>query len=473
MPLIIVGIGILILLILISKFKINAFLALLITSFAVGLLSSMNPLDILDSVLKGVGDTMGKIVLILAFGAMLGKILEESGAAHTITFRMIDFMGLKNIQYALLITGFLVGLPMMYNASFLVLVPLIFTFASTTKLPTIWLALPLCSALSVAHCFLPPHPAPTYVSFIYEANVNDVLLYGLIPMVPACLIGGVWLSRFTKNIVADPPADLFPERKFDKSELPRLGISVLCAITPIILMLLGALTDLIFGPPPAKAELTGMGIESITGFYRQIFAGKGFSESSTTIISAILTFFKFMSDANVALFMAVIVAIFTLGLRKGRSMDDVMNSSAKSIGAISMILLIIAGGGAFSQVLKDSHVIEYIRSISGSIQMNPLLMAFLIASIFRLAVGSATVATLTTAPIMMPIAQQTGASPELMVLATGAGSVMWSHFNDSGFWLFKEYFGLNIKQTFQTWTLMESTVGVVGIATVLIMSLFI
>jgi Gnt-I system high-affinity gluconate transporter len=252
-----------------------------------------------------------------------------------------------------------------------------------------------------------------------------------------------------------------------------LGISILCAVTPIILMLLGALTDLIFGPPPAKAELTKMGIESITGFYRHIFIAKGFSEQSTHLISGILTFFKFMSDANVALFIAVIVAIFTLGLSKGRNMDDVMNSSAKSIGAISMIILIIAGGGAFSQVLKDSHVIEYIRSISDSIQMNPLLMAFLIASIFRLAVGSATVATLTTAPIMLPIAQQTGTSAELMVLATGAGSVMWSHFNDSGFWMFKEYFGLNIKQTFQTWTLMESTIGVVGIVTVMIMSAFI
>ena len=251
-----------------------------------------------------------------------------------------------------------------------------------------------------------------------------------------------------------------------------MGISLLCAITPIILMLLGALTDLIFGPPPAKAELTKMGIESITGFYRHIFAGKGFGEQSTNIISGILTFFKFMSDANIALFMAVIVAVFTLGLRKGRSMDDVMNSSAKSIGAISMIVLIIAGGGAFSQVLKDSHVIEYIRSISDNIQMNPLFMAFLIASIFRLATGSATVSTLTTAPIMLPLAQKAGASPELMVLATGAGSVMWSHFNDSGFWMFKEYFGLSIKQTFQSWTLMESTVGVVGIITVLAMSFF-
>jgi Gnt-I system high-affinity gluconate transporter len=473
MPLLIVGIGILILLVLISKFKINAFLALLITCFAVGLLSRMNPMDILDSVLKGVGDTMGKIVLILAFGAMLGKILEESGAAHTITFKMIDFMGLKNIQYALLITGFLVGLPMMYNASFLVLIPLIFTFASTTKLPTIWLALPLCSSLSVAHCFLPPHPAPTYVSFIYEADVNRVLMYGLIPMIPACLIGGVWLSRFSKNIEVIPPDGLFQERKFEKSELPGLGISILCAVTPIILMLLGALTDVFFGPPPAKTELTQLGIENITGFYQQIFTEKGFNPQATNIISGVLTFFKFMSDANIALFMAVIVAILTLGLRKGKSMDDVMNSSAKSIGAISMIVLIIAGGGAFSQVLKDSHVIEYIRSISDSIQMNPLLMAFLIASVFRLAVGSATVSTLTTAPIMLPIAQQTGTSPELMVLATGAGSVMWSHFNDSGFWMFKEYFGLSIKQTFQTWTIMESLVGIVGIITVLIMSVFI
>ncbi|MGE5448961.1 MAG: Na+/H+ antiporter NhaC family protein, partial [Bacteroidales bacterium] len=234
-----------------------------------------------------------------------------------------------------------------------------------------------------------------------------------------------------------------------------------------------ALTDLSFGPPPAQAELTKAGIDNITGFYQHLFLDKGFSAQSASVISSVLTFFKFMSDANIALFMAVVVAILTLGLRKGRSMDDVMNSSAKSIGAIAMIVLIIAGGGAFSQVLKDSHVIEYIRSISGYFNMNPLLMAFLIASIFRLAVGSATVATLTTAPILFPIAQSSGASPELMVLATGAGSVMWSHFNDSGFWMFKEYFGLNIKQTFQTWTLMESTVGVVGIITVLLMSLVI
>jgi gluconate transporter len=361
---------------------------------------------------------------------------------------------------------------MMYNASFLVLIPIIFTFANITKLPVIWLALPLCSALSVAHCFLPPHPAPTYVSFIYEANVNKVLLYGLIPMIPACLIGGVWLSRYMKKIKAEPPSDLFTERHFEKSELPGIGISVFCAVVPIILMLLGAVTDIAFGVPPPKAELTRMGIENIPGFYSHLFTEMGFGSHSAYLFSLILTFFKFVSEANIALFTSVIISIFTLGMRRGRSIDEAMNSLSKSVGAVSMIVLIIAGGGAFSQVLKDSQAIEYIRSISASIHMNPLLMAFVVASIFRLAVGSATVATLTTAPIMLPIMQQTGTSPELMVLATGAGSVMWSHFNDSGFWMFKEYFGLTIKQTFKTWTLMESTIGVVGILTVLLMSWF-
>ena len=470
MPLLIVGIGFLLLLILIGKFKLHAFLALLVTSFAVGLLSHMNLPDILDSIIKGVGETMGKVLLILAFGAMLGKILEESGAAHTIAFRMIELMGLKNIQYALMITGFFVGLPMMYNASFLVLIPLIFTFAVITRLPLLWLAIPLLSSLSVTHCFLPPHPAPTYVSFIYEANVNKVLLYGLVPMVPCCLIGGIWFSRFFKKIHLAPPPELFKERHFEKSELPSLRISILCAITPIILMLLGALTDIVVGTPPVKAELSKMGIESITGFYFQHWTQNGWNSQSANAMAMLLSFFKFLSDANVALFTAVMVAIFTLGLRKGNSMEKVMTMASSSIGAVSMIVLIIAAGGGFSQVLKDSNVIAYIRSMSDTFHMNPYLMAFVVASIFRLAIGSATIATLTTAPIMFPIVQQTGASPELMVLATGAGSVMWSHFNDSGFWMFKEYFGLSVKQTFQTWTLMESAIGVVGILTVLGMS---
>lgn len=188
MPLIYLGIGISLIFIFLLVFKLDAFFSLLITSFIVGLLNGMNIMEVLDSVLTGIGDTMGKIMLILAFGAMLGKLLEESGAAHTITYGLTDAFGLKNVQYAILITGFLVGLPMMYNASFLVLIPLIYAFSSTMKLPLMYLGIPLSASLSVAHGYLPPHPAPTYISFIYEANVNQVLLYGLVPVIPACLM---------------------------------------------------------------------------------------------------------------------------------------------------------------------------------------------------------------------------------------------------------------------------------------------
>jgi Gnt-I system high-affinity gluconate transporter len=172
MPLLFVGIGILILLVLMLKFRFDAFFALLITSFIVGILNSMGMLQILSSVLKGIGDTMGSIILILVFGAMLGKLIEESGAAHTLTNRLTEHFGIKNIQYTILVVGFLVGLPMMYNASFLVLIPLIYTFSKTTKLPLMYLGIPLSATLSIAHAYLPPHPAPTYVSFVYGADIN-------------------------------------------------------------------------------------------------------------------------------------------------------------------------------------------------------------------------------------------------------------------------------------------------------------
>lgn len=199
MPLLYIAIGIVLMLVLLLYFKLDAFFALLITAFVVGLLNGMNIMEVLDSVLNGIGGTMGKIILILAFGAMLGKLIEESGAAHTITYRLTALVGIKNIQYAILITGFLVGLPMMYNASFLVLIPLIYTFATTTKLPLMYLGIPLSATLSIAHGYLPPHPAPTYISFIYDANINIVLLYGLVPVIPACLIAGIFLSKFSRN----------------------------------------------------------------------------------------------------------------------------------------------------------------------------------------------------------------------------------------------------------------------------------
>jgi H+/gluconate symporter-like permease len=237
-------------------------------------------------------------------------------------------------------------------------------------------------------------------------------------------------------------------------------------------MLSGALVDLLFGIPPLNADLKKQGFENITSFYHYLLMNKGLPVNVSAIGSHLLSFIKFFSDANMALFLAVLFGLYALGIRRGRSMNDLMKTFGQAVAAISMILLLIGGGGAFSQVLNDGHLTDYIRTFASSFQMSPLLMAFVVAAILRLAIGSATVATLTAAPIMLPVAQQSGISPELMVLATGAGSVMFSHFNDTGFWMFKEYFNLSIKQTFMTWTVMECTIGIVGITTVLIMNIF-
>lgn len=471
MPLIYLGIGIALMFIFLLVFKFDAFFSLLITAFVVGLLNGMNIMDVLHSVLNGIGGTMGKIMLILAFGAMLGKLLEESGAAHTITYGLTKAFGLKNVQYAILVTGFLVGLPMMYNASFLVLIPLIYAFSSTMKLPLMYLGIPLSAALSIAHGYLPPHPAPTYVSFIYEANVNQVLLYGLIPVIPACLLAGILLSKFFKNVDVKPPKGLYEEKQFKKEELPGLGKSIFTALSPVILMLAGAVIDIALGPPPAGNQLKEMGM-SLTGYYNGLFIGSGTSIGYAGLMAKVVTVFKFLSDANIALMLSVIIGFFTLGYRNGRRMSDIMKSMNKSVGAISMIILIIAAGGAFSQILKDSHIAEYIGEIAKGMHFNPLIMAFTVAAVIRFAVGSATVATMTAAPIMLPIALQTGMSPELMVLATGSGSLMFSHFNDIGFWMFKEYYNVSIKQTFAIWTVMESIVAIVGLSATLLLSLW-
>lgn len=455
MPLLLVGLGIVILLVLMLKFKFDAFFALLITALVVGLLNGMGLTQVLQSILTGIGSTMGNIILILAFGAMLGKLIEDSGAAHTITHKLTDLFGLKNIQYAILITGFLVGLPMMYNASFLVLIPLIYTFASTTKLPLMYLGIPLSATLSIAHGYLPPHPAPTYVSFIYGADVNHSLLYGLIPVIPACLLAGILLSKFFRKLDVKPPAELYSNKQFKAEELPGLGISVLTALTPVILMLTGAVVDIAIGKDVDYSLWLHQHLDN---------------ENLITIFAGSLRFVKFVSDPNIALMLAVLVGLYTLGKRQGRKMPDLMKSMGKSVGAIAMIILIIAAGGAFSQVLKDSGVNEYVKAVATGISINPLVMAFCVAAVIRLAVGSATVATMAAAGIMLPIVQSTAIMPELMVLATGSGSLLFSHFNDIGFWMFKEYYNVSIKQTFAIWTVMESIVGIVGLLCALLIN---
>ncbi len=437
MPLIIIFAGIILLFFLITVYKINAFLSLLITSFAVGILNGMEPVVVLQSITTGIGSTMGSLALIILFGAMLGKLLEQSGAAYQITNKLVEQFGIGKIQLAIMITGFLVGLPMIYNAGFLVLIPLIYALASSTKLPLIYLGLPMCAALSVTHGFLPPHPAPTSIAFIFHADPNRTLLYGIMIAIPSIIVAGPLLSRFYSKWELSPPRELYVARDFTQAELPSLSASLITALSPIILMLSGAIIQL------------------------ALPAGNGS-----------IKMLKFISDPSIALFIAVFMGIYLLGIRMKKKMSELMKTISASTAAISMILLIIAAGGAFKQVLTDSGTAEYIKQIAGGLNMSPLILTWSVATLIRFAIGSATVSCITAAGLTLPLIEGTGISRELMVIATGAGSLMLSHFNDTGFWMFKEYFNTTIKQTFMVWTVMETIIGIMGLLGVLVLNQF-
>ena len=438
MPLLIVLVGILLLFLLIVRFKLNAFLTFIIVSLFVGLAEGMELDRVVDSIQNGIGNTLGFLILILGLGAMLGKLVADSGAAQRITSKLVEKFGRKNIQWAVVLTGFIVGIPMFYSVGFVILVPLVFTVAAATGLPLLYVGIPMLASLSVTHGYLPPHPAPTAITVMFEADLGKTLVYGLIVAVPAIIIGGPMFARTIKNIKATPLKEFINPRVLEDHEMPGMGISVFTALLPIILIGMATLVDLFIpGDFPLKQFILNIG------------------------------------NPVIAMLISVLVAIYTLGLARGRSMTEVMETVAESIKGITMVLLIIAGAGALKQVLVDSGVSEYIADMLKGSSVSPLILAWLIATVIRVCVGSATVAGLTAAGIVLPLVTNTDVSPELMVLAIGSGSLMLSHVNDSGFWLFKEYFNLSVRDTLRTWTVMETTVGVMGLIGVMLLSLII
>ncbi|QBA65079.1 gluconate:H+ symporter [Muriicola soli] len=438
MPLLIVIVGIFILFLLIARWKLNPFITFILVSLFVGIAEGMDLETVINSIEQGIGNTLGFLVMILGFGAMLGKLVADSGAAQRITSKLIEKFGKTNIQWALVLTGFIVGIPLFYSVGFVILVPLVFTVAARTGLPLLYVGLPMLASLSVTHGYLPPHPAPTAITVMFDADMGKTLIYGIIVAIPAIVIAGPFFSRTLKNIHASPLKEFVNPKILSDDEMPGMGISVLTALLPILLIGLATIADLLI----------------VQDF----------------VLKKIILF---LGNPVIAMLISVLVAIYTLGLARGKKMKEVMDSVGSSISGITMVLLIIAGAGALKQVLIDSGVSQYIADLLQGSSLSPLFLAWLIATVIRVSVGSATVAGLTAAGIVMPMIETTGVSPELMVLAIGSGSLMLSHVNDSGFWLFKEYFNLSVKDTLKSWTLMETTVGVVGLFGVLILNQFI
>ena len=436
MTIIVLLVAIFFLLILISWFKINPFVSLLFAAIFVGIANGMSLDTLISSVNSGIGATLGPLVLTLVFGMVLGTVLAETGAVQQISNKLIGVFGKKYIKLAMVITGFTVGVAMFYNAGFLVLIPLIFAVCASTGMPLIYIGIAVASALSVTHCFLPPHPGPTALTVIFNADLGKTLLYGIVVAIPAIMVAGLVFPEFLKNIRPVTKQTFFEAPIFEDDKLPGFGISFFIAIIPVLLM----------------------GLSATAGIFME-------KEGS------LQTLLRFLGDSGISLMIASFLAIAVLGRKSGRRFKDLLDKSFNSVNSVTLILLIIAAGGAFKQVLVDSGTSTYIARFFEGSSIPPLVLAWMISAFIRIAIGSATVAGLTAAGIMQPLIATMNVNAELMVIAIGAGSVMCSHVNDTGFWLFKEYFGISLKDTFRSWTVMESIVGIIGLGGVLLLDL--
>ncbi|WP_432378895.1 gluconate:H+ symporter [Duganella sp. P38] len=421
---------------LIAWAKVQPLLAFVVAALAAALLLGMPVESIPRSIDKGIGDLLGSLIVIVCLGAVFGKLIADSGAAQRIASYLIGVFGSARMPVALTLTGFVAGIPLYYNVGFVLLVPLVFSLVYQSGRPAVAMAIPLLCGLSIAHGFLPPHPSPTALVAQFHADMGRTLLYGMLVAVPTLIIAGPLFAMTLKRIEA-APAPMFRTGLRDEAGLPGVFNSFATALLPV--WLLAAATC------ASAAPISDPALKSVVAF---------------------------LANPMIVMLIALLVAVFTLGVARGQKLAVLMAGAQDALRDIAPILLVIAGAGALKQVLVDSGVSAQLGTQLAQLPVPPLVLGWIVATLIRICLGSATVAGLTAAGIVAPVVQASGIDPALMVLAIGAGSLMCSHVNDSGFWMFKEYFGLSLKDTFRSWTLMETLVGVFGLIFVLILSAF-
>jgi Gnt-I system high-affinity gluconate transporter len=421
----------------ITWFKVNPFLSFLIVSTIAALLLGIDASKIGGVLQKGVGDMLGSLVIVVIAGSMLGKLVAETGAAQQISSGLMKIFGEKYIQVAFMITGFVIGVPLFYNVGFILVFPLIASVVYRSKLPAVYVGLPMVASLSVTHGFLPPHPSPVALVAQFDASMGMTLLYGTIIAIPTVVIAGPLFAKTLTGINAKL-IQTFQSEPIAEEKLPSLSNSLFSALLPVLLL----------------------AITTIAGFY-------------ITKESSLYEPLAFIGDSSVVMLISLCVATFTLGIGRGLKMTAIMDFYVNSVKDVAMIVLIMGGAGALKQVLLESGVSAEIANQIQGFNIHPLVLGWLIACLIRVCVGSATVAGLTAAGIVAPmLVANPGVNPNLMALAVGAGSLMFSHVNDTGFWLFKEYFNLSIKDTIRSWSLMESIVSICGLIGVLVLNAF-
>jgi Gnt-I system high-affinity gluconate transporter len=426
--------SIVLLVLLISWGKVQPFLAFLIASAVAAVALGLPAKDVPAVLEKGIGNLLGGLLGIVCIGAMFGKLVANSGAAQKIAVVLMRSFGEKHVTWAMMFTGFLVGIPLFYNVGFVLLVPLVFSVVQQTKVPPIYVGIPMFASLSVTHGVLPPHPAPTAMLPIFGADIGTTLTYGIIVALPAMIIAGPVFARLFRRVKSNP-ITLFIAPLRPESELPGTFNCFASALLPVLLIACSMAVPL----APEHLQSTR----------------------------------QFWTNPLVVMLLSLAVATCTLGLSRGMKMGPLMEDYGNSVKDIAVILLIIAGAGTLKQVFTETGVEKNISAALLGVPIDPLVLGWLIAGVIRVSLGSATVAGMTAAGLMAPVVTGGHVDPNLMVLAVGAGSLMFSHVNDSGFWMAKEYFNLSLKDTLKSWTLMEGIVGVVGIVGVLILEQFV
>ncbi|MGW8428555.1 GntT/GntP/DsdX family permease [Peribacillus simplex] len=435
--------AIVVLLYLVMVKKMQPFLVLLIVSVLLGLFAGVDPIKVVESVQKGMGETLAQISIIIGLGAMFGEILNVSGGAERIASTLIDKFGEKRLNWAFVLSGFLVGIPVFFTVGFVVLIPLLYSVVRRTNKPILYFGLPLLSGLAVTQSFFPPHPGPVSTIAILGADTGWVILFGFLTGLPAAIVAGVFYGRFiSKKIPLLLPENVEIPKFDNKKELPGFLLIISLVLLPLVLMLSGTFADLFF------------------------------AEDSGGYVAL-----QFLGSPIIVLTIAVLLTLFVLGKKRGFSNTDLQSITTKAFEPIGGILLIIGAGGIFKQILIDTGTSKIIGDVMSDFGGGSLIItAFLISAAIRVALGSATVTMVTTSSLMLPAIQQIDLSQPmlaLIVVTIASGATVLSHFNDGAFWMVGKYFGLTEKQTLMSWTVTETIIGCVGFVLCFIISFFV
>lgn len=438
LPIIWVALGVALLLYLNIVVKLNSVLALLIVAILVGILNGLTLDAVVLSIKTGFGGTLGSLAIIIGMGAVLGKLMVDSGAAQRVASTLLNKFGVKNVEWAILIVGAIFGISVFYEVAFIILAPLVISIAVEAKIPYLRLGITMVASATMAHSIFPPQPGPTALVQAYGADMGMVYILGLVVVIPSVIAAGIILPRMLSNLDRPVPPLLKKSKEFTEDEMPGFAISIIVPLLPAIIITAATVMDLF--------------IEKGTMFYQII---------------------NFLGSAEISMLLAVLVAIYVFGTRRGRTMPEIMTSFSGAIEGIAMIVFIVGAGGAFKQIILDTGIGDFIAGMMENTSVSPLIMAWVITAMLRIATGTGVVSAITAAGIVGPLIHTFDVNPVLMVLATAAGSNTITHVNDASFWLFKEYFNLSIKDTFKTWGLLLFTNSIVGLGVVLLLSLFI